>query len=100
MTGETVLADMTDEEARQIFEGLVDLHPQLQLVDPDNALGNDINVEALCDMLNGVVDSYSKSKCISSDTLDSLLGTLKQTYESLLEYKAQHDNPEEEAANA
>ena len=100
MTGETVLADMTDEEARQIFEGLVDLHPQLQIVDPDNALGNDINVEALCDMLSGVVESYSKSKCISPDTLDSLLGTLKQTYESLLEYRAQHDNPEEEAANA
>lgn len=100
MTGETVLTGMTDEEARQIFEGLVDVHPELKLIDPNNALGNDINVGAICDILDGVVEAYSKSKCISPDTLDMLLGTLKQTYESLLDYRAQHDNPEGEVADA
>lgn len=102
MTGNTVLTEMTDDEARQIFEGLVDLKPELKIVDPDNALGNDVNVGALVDIITGVVESYSMSDCISGDMLDCLLITMKEAYESLLQLKAAYDNPttESEETNA
>jgi len=96
MTGDTPLTDMDDEEARQIFEGLVDLKPDIKLVDPNNALGNDVNVGALCDILEGIVNSYSESECISADVLQDLLQTLKNCYEGLLAAQTDHDNPPQE----
>ena len=93
MTGNTVLTGMTDEEARQIFEGLVDLKPELQIIDPENALGNDVNVGALIDIITGVVAGYSISNCVSGDLIDCLLNTLHDAYENILQLKAEYDNP-------
>ena len=97
MTGASPLGDMDDEEARQIFEGLADLHPDLKVIDPDNALGNDVNADTLCVMLDYAVDAYGESKCISPDVVNTMLDTLKTNYEKLLAYKAKHDNPQEES---
>lgn len=96
MTGETPLKDMDDEEARQIFEGLSDLHPDLKVIDSKNAISNDINADTLCVMLDYAVEAYGESKCISPDMVNTMLDTLRADYEKLLEYKAQHDNPQEE----
>lgn len=96
MTGESPLSDMDDEESRQLFEGLADLHPDLKVIDPKNALGNDINADTLCVMLDYAVEAYGVSDCISADVVDTMLDTLKADYEKLLAYKAKHDNPKED----
>lgn len=94
MTGETVLADMDDEEARQIFEGLMDLKPDLNVVDSTNALGNDTNITSLCNLMVNAVNAYTESECVSSDVLNEWLRILKDSYEALLTMKSAYDNPE------
>ena len=93
MTGETVLKDLEDEEARQIFEGLLDLRPDFNIVDKNNALGNDINIESLCYLLQKAASAYSDTPCVSDDTVNTWLNTLKQAYETVLAAQAEHTNP-------
>lgn len=96
MTGETVLKDLEDEEARQLFEGLMDLRPDFNIVDKRNALGNDINVESLCYLLQKAASAYSDTPCVSDDTVNTWLTTLKQAYETILAAQAEHANPKDE----
>lgn len=93
MTGETVLKDLEDEEARQIFEGLMDLRPDFNIIDRNNALGNDINIESLCYLLKKAASAYSDTPCVSDDTVATWLNTLKETYETVLAAQAEHENP-------
>ena len=93
MTGETVLKDLEDEEARQIFEGLMDLRPDFNIIDRNNALGNDINIESLCYLLKKAASTYADTPCVSDDTVATWLNTLKETYEAVLAAQSEHDNP-------
>lgn len=95
MTGETVLTDITNEEATQIFEGLMDLRDDLNVVDPRNATGNDINIESLCRLMERAAESYTDSECVSADVVSNWLNTLRNAYETVLAAQAAHGSSAE-----
>ena len=80
MTGETPLATMDNEEAVQIFEGLMDLKPDLQVIDSKNATGNDINIDSLCVMMEHAANAFEDANCVSEDTVRNWIASLYEVY--------------------